>query len=822
MSSRSSVETFHGRPTSQSTYVRITPTSGEADGIRLIRSISLIARARTSSGMPADSTFSRSSLISACWGSSSPSSRWMALSCSRRMYSRWVLSISDLTSLWIFPLSSRISTWRARKLLTSLSRCSTSIVSSSSWRCSVDMSGLYATMSASRPGSVMLRAATAASGGTGAPFATYCSICACTLRMSAWISTPSGVSSGSSSTRAARYGPVWVKPWTRMRVWPWTIARTVPSWSCTTWAILARVPTEYSSDGSSMSSCSACRWVTSAMGPEASTAALSAATLFSRPTWSGTIISGKMTVSRSATSGSSRTSRAAVSGSGDGVDGGLAISGSPWVPASSSAIRFGCLVSVGWGTRSRSIRTAVRAGPRGAGGALRGRAATGRGVGSPFAGSFVIEGLEDALAQALLELEEGPDPGEVDAAVTGEVPDPQDPPDVLLRVEPDVGGRARRTDQALVLVDAQRPRVRRHEGRRDADDVDGHGRVPVGPARGGHRLCLDRLRCGAVRGTRLDGRGLHGRGLAAADRADPDLLRFDLFGLGDSELEDAVLERCLGLVGLQPRREGHRAHHAAARDLADHPALLLAGPLAAVLGADGEGPVIDGDVDVLRRDARERGLDEEGIRCRADIERKTGEVALVGVRRERAEDGVVEQAVHRLAKRHELAEGRRSTGQRHGSSLLLPPAVNRRAGAVGGRGRRWSKRRWSEGWVASPDKRQAKTLTMVLSRYMCMKGHKPSDIADRHRPGSGPAEDRRRVAPCSRRPARQRPRRCSRGVAFSRVRQLRGSRPSSRRVASPRPQCPRHPLSPAGRPWVRARRARRAHREARGRADHPS
>ena len=113
-----------------------------------------------------------------------------------------------------------------------------------------------------------------------------------------------------------------------MRVWPWTIARTVPSWSCTTWAILARVPTSYSSDGSAMSSCSAWRWVTRAIGPPDSTAALSAATLFSRPTWRGTIISGKMTVSRSATSGSSRTSGVAGSGAGlvDGVDVRLAIS----------------------------------------------------------------------------------------------------------------------------------------------------------------------------------------------------------------------------------------------------------------------------------------------------------------------------------------------------------------------------------------------------------------------------------------------------------------------------------------------------------------
>ena len=101
----------------------------------------------------------------------------------------------------------------------------------------------------------------------------------------------------------------------RSRDWPWTMARTVPSWSWTTWAILARVPTVYSSEGSSMSSCSAWRWVTSAMGPPSATAALSALTLFSRPTWSGTIISGKMTVSRSATRGSSRGPDA-VAGSG--------------------------------------------------------------------------------------------------------------------------------------------------------------------------------------------------------------------------------------------------------------------------------------------------------------------------------------------------------------------------------------------------------------------------------------------------------------------------------------------------------------------------
>ena len=71
-----------------------------------------------------------------------------------------------------------------------------------------------------------------------------------------------------------------------------------------------------------MSSCSGCRWVTSAIGPPFSTAALSAATLFSRPTWSGTIISGKMTVSRRATRGSSRGVAACFC---SGFDGRLAI-----------------------------------------------------------------------------------------------------------------------------------------------------------------------------------------------------------------------------------------------------------------------------------------------------------------------------------------------------------------------------------------------------------------------------------------------------------------------------------------------------------------
>src|SRR5450755_1429843 len=61
-----------------------------------------------------------------------------------------------------------------------------------------------------------------------------------------------------------------------------------------------------------MSSISGERWVTRAIGPPLATAALRAATLLSRPTWRGTIISGKITVSRRATRGSSRIAGSAL------------------------------------------------------------------------------------------------------------------------------------------------------------------------------------------------------------------------------------------------------------------------------------------------------------------------------------------------------------------------------------------------------------------------------------------------------------------------------------------------------------------------------
>src|SRR5262245_57733575 len=97
------------------------------------------------------------------------------------------------------------------------------------------------------------------------------------------------------------------------------------------------------------------------------------------------------------------------------------------------------------------------------------------------AGPLGVQRLEDAGPEALLELEQDPDAGEVDAALTREVADPQDAPDVVLAVETDVGGCPRRAEQTLVLVDAQRSRMCADDARRHADHVDRASWVPLGP-----------------------------------------------------------------------------------------------------------------------------------------------------------------------------------------------------------------------------------------------------------------------------------------------------------------------------------------------------
>ena len=223
-----------------------------------------------------------------------------------------------------------------------------------------------------------------------------------------------------------------------------------------------------------MSSCSAWRWVTSAMGPPSATAALSALTLFSRPTWSGTIISGKMTVSRSATRGRSRGPVTVSScGSSTGSDGRLAIVG------------FSCVAALWIDWRSVNGRPSIDRATRWSlcwwmrtGGARRGCRRRLRSLG--------IERLEDPRSEPLFELEEDADAGKVDTAFAGQMADPQDAPDVVLAVETDVGRRSGRAEEALVLVDPQRARMSADDARRDADDVDRASRITLCPGVAGH------------------------------------------------------------------------------------------------------------------------------------------------------------------------------------------------------------------------------------------------------------------------------------------------------------------------------------------------
>src|SRR5215217_1137084 len=169
-----------------------------------------------------------------------------------------------------------------------------------------------------------------------------------------------------------------------------------------------------------MSSCSAWRWVTRAMGPPSATAALSALTLFSRPTCSGTIISGKITVSRRATSGSSRTAADVILEASSDRDGRF-------------GIRFllSMMVNDGWRAIRREVVGTIRWCLCGA----RFRFCLGGGFGRlAVAHAFVIERFENSLAETLFEFEQDLDAGEVHPAIAGQVPNPLDPANVFIAV----------------------------------------------------------------------------------------------------------------------------------------------------------------------------------------------------------------------------------------------------------------------------------------------------------------------------------------------------------------------------------------------------
>src|SRR5438552_4356364 len=312
-------------------------------------------------------------------------------------------------------------------------------------------------MSASRPASVMLRAAIATSGGTEAPDVTYCSIWPWTEAISASTSRVLECASSITSTRASRCGSTCRRSRSRMRFCPCTIARIVPSCRRMTCAIFARVPMPYSSSTLLTSSVSELRCVTRATGELARTARSSALTLRSRPTCSGTIISGKITVSRSATIGSTwilSTSRASTwvspscaltSGvSTSRVSSSLTGSGATSLWLSDSIWLYVPSVEVAHRIRFVAIDVALDI-------------------------SF-IEQVEDADLAERLELEDDLDARQVDPLASGEEADDTHPPDVRLRVEAEVVP-ALRTEESLLLVDAQRPWMHARQLGGDADEI---------------------------------------------------------------------------------------------------------------------------------------------------------------------------------------------------------------------------------------------------------------------------------------------------------------------------------------------------------------
>src|SRR6185369_45585 len=132
--------------------------------------------------------------------------------------------------------------------------------------------------------------------------------------------------------------------------------------------------------------------------------------------------------------------------------------------------------------------------------------------------------------------------------------------------------------------------------------------------------------------------------------------------------QDAVLEGRSRLVSLEAARQGDRPTEAAPPDLGDETLALARLALVAELAADRQGAVLDGDVDVLGLDARQGRFDHEGIRRAGHVERK-----LVGgfdAAERAADEAVLEQSIHRRAKRHELAEWRRTAHDRHIVNLL--------------------------------------------------------------------------------------------------------------------------------------------------------
>src|SRR4051794_38584283 len=159
-----------------------------------------------------------------------------------------------------------------------------------------------------------------------------------------------------------------------------------------------------------------------------------------------------------------------------------------------------------------------------------------------------------------------------------------------------------------------------------------------------------------------------------------------------------MLEGGSRLVGLEARRQGQRPVDRSASNLREKILAFAFASLLAIRAADRQCAVLDGDVDVLRLDARQSCLDHQGVLRARDIEWEA--VHAIEARAEGATDeAVLEQAVHRGAERHELAKRRWTANDRHVVHLQM----NRLRSAA---------------WALRLNTWNPRSLTMSLSRLL--------------------------------------------------------------------------------------------------------
>src|ERR1041385_4536851 len=281
----------------------MTPYSAAADGSFSSRESSRSTALRTSSGSFFSSTCWRSSSISACCSSPSPSSSWIAFSCWRRKNSRWPFSISDWTWDWIFEPSSTTSSSRFR--IARIARRRASTFSSSRRAClsSVLIRSVEATRCESALVSSTLAAASSSSAGRYGTSEIRRLNSFWTLRVRASSSSLSSTMSGTSRNSPTRYGSSWTRRSSSMRPTPGTRIRSVPSGTRIILWTTAAVPTSCRSSQPG-SSTSEPRTVTSARIRSPATTSSTSLIERSCPIASGETDCGKTTVSFSGRTGS--------------------------------------------------------------------------------------------------------------------------------------------------------------------------------------------------------------------------------------------------------------------------------------------------------------------------------------------------------------------------------------------------------------------------------------------------------------------------------------------------------------------------------------